>query len=250
VVAGISGAGRDDGAGNYLLVYHAEILTVALYAVLGLATSSDDGAHWTDLGEIIRWNQAFAPGLDGFEIGDGRLVLSPGQKYFYLYFPDWIANGTLHATTITNVSVARALAASVLEGAFGLHRQHAVSFQKFYEGRWDLQPGIGGASIDLNPKSSVQGYIDVHYNEALQRYVMILSNDTTFGYAESVDALHWSVPIAPGNFGAIAAYPTAVGLGENPHILGKNFYIYFTHLPTDGTGWTDGALHRLSVECQ
>lgn len=238
------------GAGNYLLVYHAEILTDALYAVLGLAASTNDGAHWTDLGEIIRLNQAFAPGLDGFEIGDGRLVLSPDQKYFYLYFPDWMANGTLHATTTTNVSVARALAASVVEAAFGAQRRHTVSFQKFYESRWDLQPGIGGTSTDLIPHSSIQGYIDVHYNEALQRYVMILSNDTTFGYAESVDALHWSVPIALGTFGPIAAYPTAVGLGEDPHILGKNFYIYFTYLPTDGTGWTNGALHRLSVACR
>jgi hypothetical protein len=238
------------GAGNYLLVYHAEILTDALYAVLGLAASSDNGEHWTDLGEIIRLNQAFAPGLDGFEIGDGRLVLSPDQKYFYLYFPDWIANGTLHATTTTKVSVARALAASVVDAAFGAQRQHTVSFQKFYESRWDLQPGIGGASTDLNPQSPIQGYIDVHYNEALQRYVMILSNDTTFGYAESVDALHWSVPIALGNFGPIAAYPTAVGLGEDPHVLGKSFYIYYTYLPTDGTGWTNGALHRLSLTCQ
>ena len=41
-------------------------------------------------------NQAYAVGLDGFEIGDGPLVLSPDGKYFYLYFPDWIANGTLH----------------------------------------------------------------------------------------------------------------------------------------------------------
>jgi len=238
------------GAGNFLLVYHAEILTDALYAVLGLAASSDQGEHWTDLGEIIRLNQAFAPGLDGFEIGDGRLVLSPDQKYFFLYFPDWIANGTVHATTTTNVSVARALAASVVEAAFGSQRQHTVSFQKFYESRWDLQPGIGGASTDLNPQSAIQGYIDVHYNEALQRYVMILSNDTTFGYAESVDALHWTVPIALGTFGPIAAYPTAVGLGQDPQILGKNFYVYFTYLPTDGTGWTNGALHRLSVACQ
>jgi hypothetical protein len=238
------------GAGNYLLVYHAEILTDALYAVLGLAASSDNGEHWTDLGEIIRLNQAFAPGLDGYEIGDGPLVLSPDHKYFYLYFPDWMANGTLHATTTTNVSVARALAASVVEAAFGSERQHTVSFQKFYDNRWDLQPGIGGASTDLSPQSSVHGYIDVHFNEALQRYVMILSDDTTFGYAESVDALHWTVPIALGTFGPIAAYPTAVGLGEYPHILGKNFYIYFTHLPTDGTGWTNGALHRLSVLCQ
>jgi len=107
------------GAGNLLATYHAELPDDALYAALGLAASSDNGLHWTDLGEIIRLNQAYAVGLDGFEIGDGPLVLSPDGKYFYLYFPDWIANGTLHTatptgvSTTTNVSVARALAASV-----------------------------------------------------------------------------------------------------------------------------------------
>ena len=237
------------GAGKLLLVYHAEILTDALYAVLGLAASEDNGQHWTDLGEIIRLNQAFAPGLDGFEIGDGPLVLSPDSKYFYLYFPDWIANGTLHSTTTTHVSVARALAAPVLDAAFGSPRQHTVGFQKFYRGTWELQPAIGGASEDLNPKSSYQGYLDIHYNTFLERYVMIISDDTTFAYSESTDGLHWTVPVALGVYGPIAAYPTPVGLGDDPHTLGKSFYIYFTHLPTDGTGWQNGELKRLTLTC-
>jgi hypothetical protein len=238
------------GAGNLLATYHAELPNDALYAALGLATSTDNGLHWTDLGEIIRLNQAYAVGLDGFEIGDGPLVLSPDGKYFYLYFPDWIANGTLHSTTTTNVSVARALASSVLEAAFGSTRQHAVVFEKFYKGSWHLQPAIGGASTDLNPTSAYQGYLDIHYNSALQRYVMIISNDTNFAYAESTDALTWTVPTLLGTFGPIAAYPTAVGFGDDPHVLGKSFYVYFTHLPTDGTGWTNGALRRLTLSCQ
>jgi len=240
------------GAGNLLATYHAELPNDALYAALGLAASTDKGLHWTDLGEIIRLNQAYAVGLDGWEIGDGPLVLSPDQKYFYLYFPDWIANGTLHATITTNVSVARALASSVLEAAFGSARPHTVAFEKYYKGSWHLQPGIGGASTNLLPTSSSQerGYIDIHYNSALQRYGMIISNDTTFYYAESIDGLTWTLPSLLGTFGPIAAYPTAVGFGEDPHILGKTFYVYFTHLPTDGTGWTNGAVRRLTLSCQ
>jgi hypothetical protein len=243
------------GAGNLLATYHGELPVDALYAALGLAASTDNGLHWTDLGEIIRLNQAYALGLDGFEIGDGPLVLSPDGKYFYLYFPDWTANGTLHTTnasglsTTTNVSVARAPIESVLEAAFGSARPHAVPFEKFYEGSWHLQPGIGGASTDLIPKSQYSGYLDIHYNSALHRYVMIISNDTTFAYAESIDALHWTTPIALGDFGPIAAYPTAVGLGDDPHVLEKKFFVYFTHLPTDGTGWAGGSLRRLTVTC-
>jgi hypothetical protein len=244
------------GAGNLLATYHAELPNDALYAALGLAASTDDGRTWTDLGEIIRLNQAYSVGLDGFEISDGPLVLSPDHKYFYLYFPDWIANGTLHLTdaqgvnTTTNVSVARAPVSALLAAAFGPKPHHAVAFQKFYQGSWILQPAIGGASTDLNPHSNYQGYLDIHFNSFLQRYVMIISNDTNFGYSESPDGLTWTVPTLLGNFETIAAYPTSVGLGDDPRILGKSFYVYFTHLPTDGTGWTNGSLRRFTLTCQ
>ena len=244
------------GAGNLLATYHGELPNDALYAALGLAASIDNGLHWTDLGEIIRLNQAYTVGLDGFEIGDGPLVLSPDGKYFYLYFPDWIANGSLHTTnaqgvsTTTNVSVARALAADVLNAAFGPEPHHAIAFQKFYKGGWHLQPALGGGSSDLSPHAPFSGYLDIHYNTALQRYGMIISDDTQFAYAESVDGLAWTLPISLGTFGPIAAYPTAVGLGEDPHTLSKKFYVYFTYLPTDGTGWANGALRRLTLTCQ
>jgi hypothetical protein len=242
------------GAGNLLATYHAELPNDALYAALGLAASSDNGLHWTDLGEIIRLNQAYAVGLQGFEIGDGPLVLSPDGKYFYLYFPDWMANGTLttingqNVSTATNVSVARALVADVLEAAFGSSPKHAIAFQKFYEGSWILQPALGGASTDLVPSAPFSGYLDIHYNRFLQRYGMIISDDTQFAYAESMDGLSWTVPVLLGTFGPIAAYPTAVGLGEDPRILDKTFYVYFTHL--DSSGWTNGSLRRLTFTCK
>jgi hypothetical protein len=235
------------GAGHLLATYHAELPDDALYPVLGLAASDDDGLHWTDLGEIVRFNQAYATGLDGVEIGDGPLVPSPDGKYFYLYFPDWIANGTPHATTLTHVSVARALIADVLQDAFASRPRHSVTFQKFYDGKWSLQPAIGGASTDLSPTSAYEGYIDIHYDTALQRYVMLISNDTDFAYAESTDALSWTRPISLGRFGPIAAYPTAVGLGADPQNLGSSFYVYFTHLPQDG--WQGGALRRITLTC-
>lgn len=55
------------GSGNLLMVYHAEIPTVttqSFYSVLALAKSTDDGKSWTDLGEIIRINQAYRKDLD------------------------------------------------------------------------------------------------------------------------------------------------------------------------------------------
>jgi hypothetical protein len=244
------------GAGNLIVGYHAETPTNTLYAVHGLAASWDNGLHWTDLGEVVRPNQSFsptlAPGYD--EIGDGPLVLSPDRKYLYFYFPDWPA-GT---TTTTNVSVARAPLASVVEAAFGSSHPHMVAFEKFYEGSWHLQPGIGGASTDLNPTAQYQGYLDVHYNAAIGRYVMITSDDTYFAYYESIDGLSWTSAFLLGSFadpgngtGTIAPYPTSVGLGDDPSILGKNWYVYYTflHLEDGGLPRKGNSLRRIALTC-
>jgi hypothetical protein len=243
------------GAGNLLVGYHAELPSNTLYAVHGLAASWDNGLHWTDLGEVVRPNQSFAPALaPGFdEIGDGPLVESPDGKYFYFYFPDWPA-GT---TTTTHVSVARALVSSLLDAAFGPGRPHTVPFEKFYEGNWHLQPGIGGASTDLNPNWAAQqgGYLDIHFNSALERYVMIADNDTTFYYAESKDGLTWTEPLTLGTFAdgvtTLAPYPRSVGLGDDPHILGKSFYVYYTFLHEENGGLPreGNSLRRITLTC-
>ena len=238
------------GAGKLLVTYHAELPN---YSLLGLAASSDNGLHWTDLGEIIRLNQAYMPGLTFSEIGDGRLVLSPDGKYFYLYFPELPAT----TNTTTHISVARAIAASLLDAAFGSVHPHTVPFEKFYQG-WHLQPGIGGASTDLSPDWAPQygGYLDVHYNSALQRYVLITDDDTTFGYSESIDGLTWSAPLSLGNYAdgvkTLAPYPTSVGLGEDPNILGKSFYIYYTYLHEENGGLPreGNSLRRFTLTCQ
>jgi hypothetical protein len=119
-----------------------------------------------------------------------------------------------------NVAVARAPVSAVLKAAFESSPPHTVSFEKFYHGTWDLQPAVGGASTDLILQAPFTGYLDIHYNGVLKRYVLIISDDTNFAYAESIDALKWTSPIVIGTSGPTAVYPTAMGLGENPHILG------------------------------
>jgi CubicO group peptidase (beta-lactamase class C family) len=36
--------------------------------------------------------------------------------------------------------------------------------------------------------------------------------------------------------------------GMNPNILGSSFYIYYTHYPTNGTGWDAASLNRFKVQ--
>ena len=240
------------GAGNLLMVYHAEINTVStqsFYAVLGLASSIDHGLSWIDLGEIVRVNQAYRTDLDGYDIGDPPLVVSPDGKYLYIYFRDWLANGTTHwGNTITQASVARAEIAEVARGAFG-PKQHAAAFQKYYAGDWRLQPGIGGYSTDLNPTAEFAGELQVAYNADLKRYVMIIGEGVLFAYAESPDGLNWSSPVQIYQFnGQPNTYVMPVGTGNDPHVLGKQFYLFYTY--GGSGGWPTNYVGRLTATCQ
>src|ERR1700733_4879591 len=214
------------GAGNWLLVYHAEYNNPA-YFLLGLAMSSDRGLHWTDIGEIIRFNMPFsytgqsAPGA----IGDPPLVISPDGKYFYVYFLDWLKSGAN-----TTASIARAPIAEVLQDAFGGSVHFAAPFRKYYRGRWD-QPGIGGASTDLIAEGHFGGGNNVAYNSYIHRYMMLNSDSQNYSYAESPDGLHWTDTIFLGMLGYvpdIAGYSGPIGTGDDPTVLGKDFYVYYT----------------------
>jgi hypothetical protein len=251
------------GAGNLLMVYHAEIPTVqtqSFDSVYALAASTDQGMSWTDLGEIIRINQGYRTDMDGFDIGDAPLVVSPDGKYFYIYFRDWLANGTTHwwknpvtqIFTITQVSVARAPIAAVLEASFG-RKPHALAFQKYYDG-WYLDQGLGGYSQDLNPNAQYSGELQVAYNADLKRYQMIIGEGVVVAYAESPDGMNWSLPTLLSDFRNEKDQPTTyvapVGMGDDPRILGKQFYIFYTRYPTTGAGWNGASLNRFTVSCQ
>jgi len=244
------------GAGNLLMVYHGEIPTIttqSFYSVLALAASSDEGAHWTDLGEIVEINQPYRIDLDGYDIGDQTLVASLDGQYFQIYFRDWIKNGTTHwGNSITLVSVARAPIATVYSDAFG-GKPHAAAFNKYYQGTWQ-QPGINGLSSDLNPQALYGGDNEVEFDDYLQRYVDIIGEGVVVAYSESPDGMKWSVPILIHDFrnepDQPITYVMPVGAGDDPHTLGQQFYVYYTRYPTNGGGWKAASINRFTVTCQ
>ena len=246
------------GAGNLLMVYHAEIPTIStqsFYSVFALASSTDEGLSWTDLGEIVRTNQGYRTDMDGYDIGDANLVPSPDGKYFYIYFADWIANGTTHwLTTINFLSLARAPIDSVLKAAFNTTHPHALAFEKRYDG-WNVDQGLGGYSRDLFPANAVYwGPLRVNWNAALRRYQAFVNNGNLIAYAESPDGLIWSAPTVLKDFSndpnQPGLYITPIGLGDDPDILGKQFDIMYTYYPNNGQGWTGASVRRFTVSCQ
>lgn len=244
------------GAGSLLLVYHAEIPTVttqSFYSVLGLASSTDHGVSWTDLGEIIRVNQAYRTDLDGFDIGDSSLVPSPDGKYFYLFFPDWRANGTTHwGTSVTSISLARAPIDAVLAAAFGPN-PHAVAFEKFYDG-WNLEQGLGGYSKDLDTQTPYGGNLQVAYNGDLKVYQLLINAGVVVYYTDSPDGMHWSPLLLLHDFRNEKDQPSVfvsfAGMGNDPSIMGSKFYIFYTRYPNNGEGWSGATVNRFTVSCR
>jgi hypothetical protein len=234
------------GAGSWLLVYHAEYNDPA-YFMLGLAISTDKGWHWTDIGEIIRVNQPFSYSGQGmpFAIGDPPLTISPDGKYFYVYFQDLMKTGKT-----TNISVARAPIAEVIQDAFGSSVHFAAAFQKYYQGAWD-QPGIGGLSSDLGPQWPYGGGLTAAYDSYLQRYLMFNADSQNYSYAESPDGLHWSDNMYLGTLGVNpngAGYSAGIGTGDDPNILGQQFYVYYTQFR--GPWPTSQSVKRFTMTCQ
>jgi len=47
-----------------------------------------------------------------------------------------------------------------------------------------------------------------------------------------------------------SVYVTFVGMGDDPTILGKQFYVFYTRYPNNGTGWNGASVNRFTVACQ
>jgi hypothetical protein len=255
------------GAGNLLMVYHAERATYAapyrypdpiryqtsFYSDLGLARSLDEGMTWQDLGIVIRANQPYAAHAPGYDIGDSGLVVDPTSSYFYIYFPDRITGGP----SDTFLSVARVPVAALLDAAFA--GGPMPQFRKYDQGNWS-QPGLGGRSSSIlpGPYPAYAGAPNIAYSDHLGRYVASFDDTQNISYAESADGIGWADPILlkptdPNQ--AAALYAVAVGTGEDPARLGQQYYIFYTYYPNPAdpknqqAGWQGAEVRRLTVEC-
>jgi hypothetical protein len=129
-----------------------------------------------------------------------------------------------------------------------------LRLKKRYDG-WNVDQGLGGYSRDLFPAGAAYwGPMRVNWNADLGRYQALIDNGNLIGYAESPDGLNWSVPTVLKDFSNDPNQPgfdvTPVGLGDEPHVLGKQFYILYTYYPNNGQGWFGASVRRFTVTCQ
>jgi hypothetical protein len=236
----------EPGAGDLLIVYHAERPANPFWSWLGLAKSSDEGQTWQDLGLIISGTHPYNANSH-LDIGDGTLVVvtdpATKQKYFYIYF----------GTDTTYLSVARAPYDELLCAIFMAASGKFVAtgqFHKYYNGGWESN-GLDGPATELFPAvtGETDGDPQVFWSDYRNRFIAIEDNGQYIAYGESVDGLNWpamEVLLGTNPQTPVYGYATAVGMGTDPAILGSTFYSYYTDWP-QGISWQPATLNRLTI---
>jgi hypothetical protein len=244
----------EPGAGNLLIVYHAERPAAPFWSWLGLASSTDEGATWQDLGLIISAHHPYNS-QGAFNVGNGNLVVTPdkitGQKYFYIYFSEGCEVNNVFCDDFTYLSVARAPYEELLTAVLMADSTAAKGlFHKYYNGKWN-PPGLGGKASELFPAVTGQtdGDPQVAWSAYRNRFVAIMDNGQYIAYGESVDGLNWppmQVLLGKNPQTAVYGYANAVGLGDDPGVLGDTFYSYYTAWPK-GISWQPATINRLTI---
>ena len=253
---------KSDRSGLLLMFYHAEIYTsppgyLPFYSELGLARSTDGGVTWKDLGRVITPHASVTS--DDFQISHRSLDVGWGAyaivgEYFYLYFKDLLHIDDQFRPV--NLAVARAKIEDVLDAAE--KGSELTRWEKFYQGSW-VEPGIGGRSSPLTEKDldSFNIMSDVAYSSYLNKYIGIVIGgpwpNTDLYWFESEDGIHW------GNYRKLVDdeghnyYATLIGLEHNPHLLDREFFVYYINSKDfAATGYRnkDSVLYRRRVTMQ
>lgn len=225
---------QDPKTGSLLLFYHAEIHTfppgyIPFFSEIGLAHSMDGGRSWHDLGPIVRPHTPVSASYfqkgGTWDVGWGTYALA--GEYFYLYFADLLQDGDEYARV--NFAVARAKVSDVIEAA--VNQRQAWPWMKYYDGAW-TEPGLGGRSTALVEQGE-DSFMpsDVAFNACARKYTAVILGtpfpDADLYWSESADGLTWNpVKKIVGDEGE-QIYATLIGMGEDPHLTGREFFIYY-----------------------
>jgi hypothetical protein len=258
------------GDGSSLMqIYHGErrcAPEAGIPAVggMGLAISRDGGASFAKLGEIltphVKGQDFCRSGRRGGLWADGSMVAADAEgrraadnAYEYILFVD---HNALPEPDI-GISIARVSRAEML-GAIAAGR--APKFLKYYNpnraagprGSYFTEPGVGGASTPVFIPGGYVGTPSVYFDDDLGQFLICYqTNQKRIAVATSHDLFTWSEPSTvveiPQEASDHLYYPSAVGTGIDPLILGKHFYIYYLQRTPPNT---DPRLLRVTLTSQ
>jgi hypothetical protein len=240
-----------------LLFYHSEISPRGdgreFYSMLGVAVSTTKDRNgnfiqFEDLGFIISSNRPFRD-----IVGEGQSVEMMGagfaeyNGYLYVYFSDYIDGDSFG--NINQHAVARA---SISEIATAVNTGTAPVFMKYFNGKF-TENGLGGMSSPLEIGNPGTAWFDMSYNSCINKFLMFVtqwyaSNNVKLYLAISDDGIKWSSRILIADEAGEIFYPSIIGLGDDPRITGKEFYIYYTHSINGAWDrWSDAKLLRRKI---
>lgn len=230
---------------------------------IGMAVSSDDGAHWSDRGLILTcgaspcsiWN-----GNGNFNGGNGdfSVALDPSRRFAYLFFTNYCGTPKEHG-----IALAR------MPWSLRADAEPARHVRKWYDGAW-REAGLGGRASAILPASVPWDEPDydsfwgpaVHYNTYLEAFVMLLnhtsgaqgdpcwpSQDEKIYIAYCPDPTRpevWTdpVPLVSTTHGC-TRYPQVLGIraGETDRLAGKSARLFLHGLSTWMITFSRSAAH-------
>lgn len=185
----------DYGFAPLAMIYHGERWPSGgaskYWASLGMAISIDDGATWTDCGEIIYGSVAYNSSYNGtnaYEIGGGpNLLWSDG--YFYVYYFDTVTPAT-YPGGYTFGCVARC---SITDLVTALTARTVPTFYKYYAGSFSqlaitaTSPPQGGSNDSvIGNTAKMQSWGDIAFHKDTNSIVMACWRGEEFGGANAI----------------------------------------------------------------
>jgi hypothetical protein len=239
------------GSSALLEIYHGEYhcappAGLPAYGGSGMAVSRDGGNSFTKIGEIlsphVSQNEFCQSGKRTGFWADGGMIEADanGQRtgtkdaYEYILFVD---HNSIEEPYI-GISIARASKADVF-AAIDIGK--APVFKKYYNptkapgplGQFFSEPGLGGSSspIIATPKVFI-GTPGVAYNSYIRKFIVYYQfNQKHIAFQTSDNLFAWSPPQnvvdIEQNVNLRLFYPSIVGLGADPAVPEKEFYLYY-----------------------
>ena len=237
-----SGIWRDPEDGTWYSPVHVEYEMVygASFAhtrKISLARSSDHGASWSLVGDIVTADRdrLGSPGADwlDFGVGDQRLFVDELGKYFYLYYVDgWMRKSRYGLAGLT-VKVCRCPIND---------RMAPGKWRKWFNGTWS-EDALGGHDSALWPMHHgvYGGEPIVFFNTYLERYIACARD--WIATASDLTTQDWSQPDYAG-FGRQLWYTwTFDTLTRSRYTIGQEFRLY-TSRTSDIARYTPVTLRR------
>jgi hypothetical protein len=224
---------------NLLMIYQGTTATFgttysddAFYSVVALASSSDNGVHWTRQGPIVTGSDA-KPSTDPKNGANGAdqsgAIVANG--YIYDFFPYFSTKGGDEGIQVARAPIDK-------DGKPG-------SWTKYYEGSFGFQPGLGGLGSMVAPTTSgctrpAQPWLA--FSTYLNEYVMVFICSKGWFFSTSTDLVTWTTGTL---FHSVQMFTKGNETDENPSLvtpgnagqmIGESGYVLYGETPKWGSG--------------